>query len=63
MQKSQAIEHFGGVAKLAAILGVSRQAIHAWGDTVPELWRYKIHYLSEGKLPLESPPERPETRQ
>lgn len=63
MQKSQAIEHFGGITKLAAKLGVSRQAIHAWPNEVPELWRYKIHYLSEGKLPLETrqqPQDRPQ---
>lgn len=50
MQKSQAIEHFGGVSKLAAKIGISRQAIHAWPETVPDRWQYKLHYLSEGAL-------------
>lgn len=53
MQKADAVNHFGGVGKLAAQLGISRQAIHAWGETVPELWAYKIHHLSEGNVPLE----------
>lgn len=64
MQKAQAIEHFGGVTKLAAKLGVSRQAIHAWPEIVPDLWQYKLHYLSDGKLPLDPAPSGPEeTRQ
>jgi transcriptional repressor of cell division inhibition gene dicB len=55
MQKSLAIEHFGGITKLAAKLGISRQAIHAWPEEVPDLWQYKIHHLSEGKVPIEPP--------
>lgn len=64
MQKAQAIEHFGGVTKLAKKLGITRQAIHAWPQEVPDLYRYKLHYLSEGELPLEQQPDEPQgTRQ
>jgi hypothetical protein len=53
MQKTEAIEHFGGAAKLANALGLkSRQAIYAWPEEVPELYQYKLHHLSGGKLPL-----------
>jgi hypothetical protein len=53
MQKTEAIEHFGGAAKLAHALGLkSRQAIYAWPEEVPELYQYKLHHLSGGKLPL-----------
>lgn len=56
MQKSQAIEHFGGVAKLAGLLNLTRQAIYMWPEIVPDLYRYKLHVLSDGKLPLEPGP-------
>lgn len=56
MQKTQAIEHFGGVKKLATTLGISRQAIHKWPPVVPDLYQYKLHHLSNGKLPLPGPP-------
>lgn len=52
MQKSEAIEHFGGVAKLAGLLDLTRQAIYMWPEQVPDLYRYKLHVLSGGKLPL-----------
>ncbi len=52
MLKSQAIEFFGGAPALARALGLTRQAIHAWPDVVPDLYQYKLHHLSGGKLPL-----------
>ena len=53
MQKTEAIKHFGGAQKLASALGLkSRQAIYAWPDVVPELYQYKLHHLSRGKLRL-----------
>ncbi len=52
MNKSDAIQHFGGPTKLARLLEISRQAIHKWGDEVPDLYQYKLHHLSGGKLPI-----------
>lgn len=52
MLKSQAIEFFGGAPSLARALGLTRQAIHAWPEIVPDLYQYKLHHLSGGKLPL-----------
>lgn len=52
MQKIQAIEHFGGVTKVSALLGISRQAIHKWPPEVPDLYQYRLHQLSDGQLPL-----------
>lgn len=52
MLKSQAIEFFGGTPSLARVLGLTRQAIHAWPQTVPDLYQYKLHHLSDGKLPI-----------
>jgi hypothetical protein len=62
MLKSEAIEFFGGPTKLAAKLGITRQAIHAWPSVVPDLYRYKLHYLSEGLLPLDADAQRAEDR-
>lgn len=58
MTKEEAIEYFGGLPKLAALLQLTRQAIHAWKDheEVADLYQYKLHYLSEGKLPLKAKP-------
>lgn len=54
MNKSAAVKHFGSAKKLADALGITRQAIHAWGPEIPDLWQYKIHHLSGGELPLDS---------
>ena len=58
MRKSDAVEHFGGVKKLAALLGVTRQAIYKWPDVVPDLYQYKLHHLSRGRLPLKEARQR-----
>lgn len=61
MRKTEAIEHFGGVQKLADVLALTRQAIWSWPEIVPDLYQYKLHHLSEGRLPITIPPtERPQ---
>lgn len=52
MEKREAIQHFGSVIKLAAALGLSRQAIYLWPERVPDLYQYKLHHMSGGVLPL-----------
>lgn len=43
MEKRQAIEFAGGVGKLAAILGISPQAVSKWPDgRIPELQVYRL---------------------
>ena len=32
MRTQEAIEHFGGVTKLADVLGLTRDAIYKWGQ-------------------------------
>jgi hypothetical protein len=51
MQKQEAIQYFGNANRLAKALGISRQAVYAW-DEIPELHQYRLHRLTEGKLPL-----------
>ena len=58
MKKSEAIEHFGGVARLAGLLDLTRQAIYMWPDHVPDLYQYKLHILSDRKLPIEQSQDR-----
>lgn len=53
MQKADAIRYFGSAQKLATAVGLkSRQAIYSWPDEVPALYQFKLHHLTEGKLPL-----------
>jgi DNA-binding transcriptional regulator YdaS (Cro superfamily) len=43
MDKAQAIQKAGSAMALAKLLGITRQAISQWGDTVPQarLWQLK----------------------
>jgi len=45
MTKQEAIERFGSVRKLADALGITEQAVHQWGNNVPELRVYHIKAL------------------
>jgi hypothetical protein len=35
MRKSAAIAHYGSPAAIAKVLGISRTAVHNWGERVP----------------------------
>ena len=45
MKTQEAISHFGSVRKLAEALGLSVQAIYAWGENVPALRAYELKDL------------------
>lgn len=45
MKTKEAILHFGSARALAEALGISTQAVHGWGDDVPELRGYQIQIL------------------
>jgi len=49
MTKDEAIKAFGGTRKLAEALGISEQAIHQWGEMVPELRVYQIKVVMAEK--------------
>lgn len=55
MTRSQAIEHFGSVSALASALGISKAAVFAWGETIPELRKHQLEKLTGGKLQAEGP--------
>ena len=42
MDTKAAIELAGGIRQLAEMLGLSTQAVYAWGDTVPKLRMYEL---------------------
>ena len=50
MRTQEAIEHFGGVTKLADVLGLTRDAIYKWGQYPPNETQYKLMVLSGGRL-------------
>lgn len=56
MKKSDVLEYFGGAAKTASALGVTRSAVSQWGDTVPESSAYKIEVLTGGALKADPAP-------
>lgn len=46
MKTSDALKEFGGSAReLAAALGITREAVYQWGETVPPLRAYQIREL------------------
>lgn len=50
VKTKRAIEHYGGVARLAEVLSISRAAIYQWGDEVPEGRAFQLELLTGGAL-------------
>ena len=59
MKKSTAIKLAGSGSELARILGVKRQAIQGWGDTVPPLRVYQLKERKPEWFTQESPKRKP----
>lgn len=49
MTKTEAISYFGSIRKLAEALGLSTQAVAAWGETIPKLREYEINDILQNK--------------
>jgi len=47
--KSEAVDTFGSVTKLAIALGIQHSAVSQWGEYVPPLRGYQIHELMKQK--------------
>jgi len=45
MMKQEAIDAFGSIRKLAEAIDVTEQAVHQWGENVPELRGYQIRVI------------------
>ena len=50
MTTQEAIKHWGGVTKLAKVLGLTRGAIYKWEQYPPNETQYKLMVLSGGRL-------------
>lgn len=61
MTKADAVLYFGGVKRLADVIGVGMPAISNWGDYPPDTRQIQIEYLTSGFLRAEPGLFRPET--
>ena len=50
MKTSDALLHFGTKTKIAAALGMTKQAISAWGTYPPLDKQFQLEVLTKGKL-------------
>lgn len=51
VKTADALAHYDNDAhKVAAALGISRQAVEQWGENVPETSAYKLQVITAGKL-------------
>lgn len=48
MDKARAIRYAGSSVALAQILGVSKQAVSAWGERLPPLRVFQLRELKPG---------------
>ena len=50
MKTDEAVAHYGGVKKLADVLGVWPQVVYAWGERPPMSRQYELEVKTEGEL-------------
>ncbi|MFP2768353.1 Cro/CI family transcriptional regulator [Oceanisphaera sp. KMM 10153] len=50
MKKKAAIEHFGGVVKLAEALGIKPQSVSQWPDEIPQGRAFQIELITKGSM-------------
>lgn len=53
MRTKAVIDHFGSRSKVAKTLGLTYQAVHAWGEVVPPLQAARISQITLGALPFD----------
>ena len=63
MKTLDAIEHFGSRQKLAAALGISREATYGFGEYVPLLRQYQLQVITAGRLVASHKDQSPSTEQ
>jgi DNA-binding transcriptional regulator YdaS (Cro superfamily) len=54
MKTQDAIEHFGGLKKLADLLGIWPQVIYQWGEYPPPGRQYELEVRTNGVLRAET---------
>ncbi len=50
LKKQDVIDYFGGVQNAADALGMTHQAIYAWGDLVPASRQAHVELATKGKV-------------
>ena len=50
MKTLDAVQHFGSRQAVADTLGISRQAVYAWGQYVARGAAYRLQVMTGGKL-------------
>ncbi len=50
ISKANAVDAIGSVKELAALLGISVQAVYDWPDVIPEAMAARLEKLTNGKL-------------
>ena len=55
MNTSEVISYFGSARKAAEALGITKQAVSAWGSVVPIGRAFQIEILSSGALKAPRP--------
>lgn len=50
MTTQQAVDYFGSVRSLAQALGITTQAVYAWGEVPPMAVQYELQVKTGGAL-------------
>ena len=50
METKKVIDHLGNKGEVADFLKISRQAVHAWSERVPERQAARLDQLTQGQL-------------
>lgn len=58
MLTRDAIDYFGGVTKLAAALGIRREAVYQWRERPPRGRQYQLEVMTDGALTADGKAER-----
>ena len=57
MKTTDAVRYFGTKSELARALGITKQSITSWADTVPLARQYQLERLTGGRLKAPPVPE------
>ncbi len=50
MKTQEAIDHYGGIKKLADALGIWPQVIYTWGESPPMARQYELEVKTQGAI-------------
>jgi hypothetical protein len=53
MKKKDVIARYGSNNKTSKVIGLTRQAVDAWGEIIPVDWALKFDKMTNGELKFE----------